>query len=189
MRRSLFLLLTLASMSTILSGCSSNDDVPVTVNREELVVDEDDFESMVSTTESDITATEEPEITDEPTVEPTVEPTAEPITELSQTTSSDAQSAVSISYVKDLITTLMSSTSQSDIDTYLQGIVTDSQFTFSPIVNQETKVSIENIGINSSNSNEYLGIVTLRQAEGISQFSVLVTFADSKLSSFVVTKF
>lgn len=185
MRRSLFLLLTLASMSTILSGCSSNDDVPVTVNREELVVDEDDFESMVSTTESDITATEEPEVTDEPTVEPT----AEPITESSQTTSSDAQSAVSISYVKDLITTLMSSTSQSDIDTYLQGIVTDSQFTFSPIVNQETKVSIENIGINSSNSNEYLGIVTLRQAEGISQFSVLVTFADSKLSSFVVTKF
>ena len=186
MKKHVILCLAIISVTLVTSGCDKKSDIPVKIDRTGTYSYETDNELL-------------PQIDDTESEVPEQEITTTSGDVFIQTTTSDASPVVSessvetnevtLSFVEDLINTLMSSTSQQDIDSYLHSIATEEQFTFNPIVNQKTQVSIENIGVNNDNPNEYLGIVTLRQDGGISKFSVLVVFKDTKLSSFSITKF
>lgn len=192
MKKYIILFLIIASTTIVFSGCGKKTNIPVTIDRtgtSQTEIYEDDGEEPleIENTVSEVPAEQEtttPSDATPQTTESDASPTEEVISENSVETNE-----VTISFVKGIINTLMSSTSQEDIDSYLQSIATEEQFTFNPIVNQKTQVSIENIGVNNDNPNEYLGIVTLRQEGGISKFSVLITFKDTKLSSFTITKF
>lgn len=175
-----FVCVSLLSISLI--GCGK-EDVKVKVDRGGSVITE------VSTKQESSTA-ESKEINETALdVSNSTEVSSMATQETSKSNGIVEENTLSISFVKDIITNLMSSTSQSDIDTFLDSIEVDSNFIFIPIVNQSTTVSIESIGINELNSSEYLGIVTLRQSNGISKFAVTVTFNSTKLSSFTYSKF
>lgn len=116
-----------------------------------------------------------------------IETTEEVTTE--EEVTSILENDLSIDFVKNLVSVLLGSYNQSDIDSYLSTIALVDGFTFNTVVNKETTVLVENIGVNSTNAQEYLAIVTLKQQGGISKFAVLVEFENTKLSKFSFTKF
>lgn len=182
MKKLVVLMLLLVSLSLV--GCGKKDDIPVTVDRTETEnsSNKDDIKSSVKVEDEEEKDTKY--IENKPVYESKVD-----ISEEEELEDTSGSSDLSIDFVKEIITTLMSSTSQSDIDSYLESIETDSQFSFNTIVNKETSVYIENIGVSSSSPDKYLAIVTLKQDEGISKFSVFVGFEDSKLKSFDFKRF
>lgn len=188
MKKLVVLMLLLVSLSLV--GCGKKDDIPVTVDRTETEnsSNKDDIKSSVKVEDEEEEKDEENQDTKDIENKPVYESKMD-ISEEEELEDTSESSDLSIDFVKEIITTLMSSTSQSDIDSYLESIETDSQFSFNTIVNKETSVYIENIGVSSSSPDKYLAIVTLKQDEGISKFSVFVGFEDSKLKSFDFKRF
>lgn len=105
------------------------------------------------------------------------------------TTNITAGSSVSLDKVEDIISNLLSIQSVDEMDRYLSSVDKTSDFVFMPVVNKDTRVTIEYVGRDTINQSEFLAIVTLRQDNGISKFSVTVKFEGTSLKSFIISRF
>lgn len=105
------------------------------------------------------------------------------------TDKTDNKIDVTVDYVSDIISNLMSICDEDTMRTYISTLPHTSDFVMMPLVDKETKVSIEYIGKNSLNGSDYLAIVTLRQENGISKFSVTLRFEGYKICGFGFSKF
>lgn len=72
---------------------------------------------------------------------------------------------------------------------YEQHIKVVDGFQYKPIVNQDTRVAVEYIGVNSENPNKYKAIVTLRQSQGISKFAFTVWVKDNAIEMIEYERF
>ena len=195
-------LVAVSFMCLLLSGCGdkNNEDKDIGVTQwqtvestevseisttEEVSSDGSNNESISTEVESTESETKEVETTEDYS-EPTNYNSSITVTE---TEVEEAKNDVSTSFVKDLLTVLMTSYDKDTIDNYLSGIATVDGFEFKPIVDKSTSIEIEAIGVNKDNSNEYLAIVTLRQRGGNSKFAVSVYFSNDKLESISYKKF
>lgn len=106
-----------------------------------------------------------------------------------KSSSNTSDSSITIDKVEDIIKNLMSIQRQDEMTEYLSTINKTSDFVFMPVVNKDTRVAIEHIGMSIDNPSEYLAIVTLRQDNGISKFSVIVKFEGVSLKSFIMSRF
>lgn len=175
-------LVAVMGVCLLLSGCSSKSSEPeVNINRDSVKSTE------ISSSINDTSVNQDTTKIEVTTTEATLSEVETTVSEVETTTA--VTSYIDIVYVKDVICNLLRCTSQSEVNDYLLHIETSSNFTYKPVVNKETKVSIESIGVNTENSNEYLSIVTLRQQGGISKFAVVVSFDYNRLSSIEITKF
>lgn len=101
---------------------------------------------------------------------------------------SDLNSEVTLSFVEEIIINLLGSTSQKDINLYLESI-NSSNFSFPVFSSVKTSVTVNSLGKSVDNDKKFIALVDLVSENGAKTFIVNIEFdANSSLSKFEIIK-